>query len=244
MRALAGAVLLSAGCARDRAEGAAPAIAEPRLVELFEGVRADPEMGIVEFDGFVAIDCHHPETPDVYLEVICCTRDTREHEALVVTDVAPSLVHAALLAAGAEPGAPGAWREQDGSLRPVPPRGDRVRITLLTRGEGGIETEHDPASWVRAADSERTLRSAAPDAAWVFAGSRLRERGGRTVYDADGTGQLIGLHTFGSETLAWTRVESPDSWIDEPRWLARNEAVPAFGTPVRVRLSVERRPSP
>jgi hypothetical protein len=241
---VAGAAMLAAGCSRGGKRDPGPNSAErgpeQPLVQLFEGVRADPEAGIVEFDGVVAIDCHHPETPDVYLEVICCTTDTREHESLVVTDVTPSLIHAALLAAGAEPGAPGGWQDQGGTLRPLPPRGSRVQITFITSDPQHGAIEHDPGAWVCRAGAEQSLREAAPDSTWVFAGSRLRERGGRQVYDADGTGQLIGLHTFGSETLAWTRVESPDSWIDEPQWLADRGAVPAIGTPVTVRLRVER----
>lgn len=213
------------------------------MVELLPGVRADVGRGVVEFDGEIAIDCHDPETPDVYLEVICCRRDTREHEALVVTDVAPSAVHAALLAAGAEPGAPGGWREEGGKVRPILARGDPVGVTIVVTA-GAQSVEHDPATWITRAGADRTLAEAVPQAGWVFAGSRMRERGGREVYDADGTGQLIGLHTFGSETVAWTRVESPDSWIDEPQWLANAKAVPPIGTPVTVRLRVARPRSP
>ena len=201
-----------------------------------EGVRADRSRGVVEFDGVIAVDCHDPETPDVYLEVVCCTPDTREHEALLVAPVAPSLVHAALLLLGAEPGAPGGWRTEDGAIVPVPPHGDEVEVAIVTRDHEGAETEHDPAAWIRQAGSGRTLREVEPGCAWVFAGSRLRQHRGREVYDADGTGQLVGLHTFGSETIGWTRVESPQAAIDEPQWLAHNDALPAIGTPVTVRL--------
>ena len=81
--------------------------------------------------------------------------------------------------------------------------------------------------------------TAMPGSGWVFAGSRMREFRGREVYDADGTGQLIGLHTFGSETIAWTRVESPEASVQEPLWLANNDVVPEIGAPVTVRVSLE-----
>jgi hypothetical protein len=219
--------------------GDSPAVgAEREFAEMLAGagVRVDRARRTVEFDGVVAADCHHPETPDVYLEVVCCTPDTREHEALVVARVAPSLVHAALLLLGAEPGGPGGWRSEGNAIVPVPPTGDTVDVAIVTRAADGGETEHDPAAWIRQASSGRTLREAEPECAWVFAGSRIRSLGGREVYDADGTGQLVGLHTFGSETIAWTRVESPQAAVDEPQWLARNDAVPAMGTPVTVRL--------
>lgn len=240
-----------AGCAgREVREAIAARVAEEaaqrELVEFLagEGVRADRALRVVEFDGMVAVDCHDPETPDVYLEVVCCTPDTREHESLVVAAAAPSLVHAALLLIGAEPGAPGGWRREGDEILPVPPRGEAVRVTLVTRAGEGTEVEHDPAAWIRQAGTGRSLREAMPTSAWVFAGSRVREHRGREVYDADGTGQLIGLHTFGSETIAWTEVESPEARIDDPQWLADGAVVPAIGTPVTVRLRlVSRGPS-
>ncbi|MDQ7013542.1 MAG: YdjY domain-containing protein [Planctomycetota bacterium] len=193
---------------------------------------------LVEFDAAVAVDCHQPQTPDVYLEVLCCTPDTREHEALVVTRARPSTVHAALLAIGATPGAPGSWRAADGKAVPVPPRGTGVRVTFLLDTPGGRTQEIDPATWVVQKGTGQALREVDPDTGWVFAGSRIRRFRGQDVYDADGTGQLIGLHTFGSETLAWTRVESPDATLQEPLWLANNALMPPIGTPVTVRLAV------
>lgn len=79
---------------------------------------------------------------------------------------------------------------------------------------------------------------------WVFAGSRLIERPeGRssahvppfaTHYDADGTGQIIGLHTFGSEVLAWPVNLNPDANALEPEWIARMDAIPPAGSPVTI----------
>lgn len=211
---------------------------EHDLTEILDGVRIDPERRLVEFDAVVAVDCHDPETPVVYLEVICCTPDTREHEALVVTRIPPSFVHAALLAVGGEPGRPGGWRREGETIVPTPPSGSRVLISFVVRDGAGREVVHDPAEWIVQLDTGRTLREVMADTAWVFAGSRLREFGGREVYDADGTGQLIGLHTFGSETIAWMHIESPEAAIDEPQWLTNNDLLPAIGTPVVVRLEV------
>lgn len=211
----------------DRASGS------DEVVELFRGVRVNASERWIAFDGEVAIDCHDPETPDVFLEVVCCTPDTREHESLVVARVAPSLVHAALLAVGGEPGRPGRWRVEGGDVVRVPPQGQPVEVRLIAAGS---DIPGDPGMWITRGAGGPPLLRAAPDSGWVFAGSRLREWNGRTVYDADGTGTLIGLHTFGSETIAWMRVESPDSSVDEPRWLANNGVVPPMGTPVEVRV--------
>ena len=232
---------LAPGCSHSPSTPPSPTVVSaPLFVEMLPGVRVDLARGIVEFDTVVATDCHDPETPTVYLEVICCTPDTREHEALVVTAVPPSSIHAALLAVGSRPGTPGSWRQEGKAIIAVPPTGDRVRVTFLTTGADGSTRAHDPAEWIIQKGTGRTLREVLPETGWVFAGSRLREFRGREVYDADGAGQLIGLHTFGSETLGWREIESPEAGIDEPQWLANAARVPAIGTPVVVRLVVVR----
>ncbi|MCC7387607.1 MAG: hypothetical protein IT431_02435 [Phycisphaerales bacterium] len=208
------------------------------FVEILPGVRINQEIRTLEFDATVAIDCHDPETPDVYLEVICCTRDTREHEALVVTGVSPSSVHAALLALGGEPGRPGGWRREGDAIVSVPPEGDRVRVWFFVATDDGSIRVSEPTQWIIQHETRRPLTSWATDPGWVFAGSRIRQYQGREVYDADGTGQLIGLHTFGSEVIGWTRVESPEAAVDEPQWLANSDLVPPIGTPVRVRIEL------
>ncbi len=205
-----------------------------------EHVRVNIDERIVEFDGFVAIDSHNEVTPDVYLEVIACRVDTREHEALVATHALASQVHAALLAAGFEPGAPGRWERGE----PVAPTGQRVRIELIVPEQPELAT--DPRTWIRSNERDQSLLEWGADQpesrGWVFAGSRMMaikqlDGGEREVYGADGTGQLIGLHTFGTETIAWARVLSPDAGQLEPEWLADASIVPKIGTPVIVRLS-------
>jgi len=249
------AALLGVGCSgTDRAgdaagltgTGSVPMLRQSTstgFVEILPGVRINEELRTLEFDAVVAMDCHHPETPDVYLEVICCTPDTREHESLVVTTVAPSSIHAALLALGGEPGRPGGWRREGDLVLPVAPEGDRVRVWFITEDDDGQPTLDTPENWIVQRQTRRPLTMDGFDSGWVFAGSRMREFRGRDVYDADGTGQLIGLHTFGSETIAWTRVESPEASVQEPLWLANRDVVPAIGTPVRVRISIEPEPA-
>lgn len=245
---LVAALSLTPGCTRQTTRDMTAALIDQELrtppTEILPGVRVDLARKQVEFDAVVAVDCHDPETPDVYLEVVCCGRDSREHEALVVTDVPASHVHAALLAVGAEPGHPGSWRREAGRVLPVEPSGEPVLVHFVVTQPDGSRLECDAGDWVRARGTGRSLRESLPGAGWVFAGSRIRSFDGRDVYDADGTGQVIGLHTFGSESIAWTHVESPDSGVDEPRWLTQNDLVPAIGTPVTVRLIVADRSRP
>ncbi len=198
-------------------------------VEMFPGVRLDAEARTVEFDGEVPIKADAGDGTVAFLEVMVCARDSKEHEALVVTDARPAHVHAALLALGLEPGAPGGWREFGDSVRGFPAHGPAVIVEFVV---DGVATP--AAAWVARDDGDGHLE----DQAWVFAGSRFVDRGAGEVYDADGTGVLIGLTTFGSEVLAYPALYSHDSAIEEPVWIADPLRTPELGTPVTVRLSL------
>lgn len=203
------------------------------LREVFPCVRADANARVVEFDADVAINCHHPKTPKVYLELVACTPDTREHESLVVTRALPSHIHAALLLAGLEPGAPGRVFFEGREPRKTAPTGPRVYIEFVWRHPDGREQASAPEAWiVNARDGTRF-----EPGGWVFSGSRIVPWQGRDFYDADGTGTIIGLTTFGSETISPARVLSPESSIDDPEWIADVARVPTMGTPVRVRIT-------
>lgn len=214
------------------------------LREVFEHVRVDAERRVVEFDGIVPIDAHHEETPDVYLEVVACTKGTREHEALVMTEARPSHLHAALLLIGLEPGAPGAPRGR--GREAIAPTGDPVEVRIAYVNEAGEEVESDAAAWIRHAETGEAFETRG----WVFSGSRIVTHRGREVYDADGTGLVIGLAMFGNArvsapsmggaTLALSDGFNPEAGVDEPVWIANRDRVPKFGTRVVVRLS----PSP
>lgn len=213
------------------------------LVEVFPHVRVDRKARVVEFEGMVPIDARTPlkggAMPEVFLEVIACTADSREHEALVVTRARPSHVHAALLLVGMEPGAPGSWSWDGATVTRHAPTGDGVAVTMVWRDEGGREVEVPAESWVA---NERTGRplgegKAGDGLGFVFAGSRMVRWNGREMYDADGTGVLVGLATFGSEAVAWRGVISPESSVEEPEWIADGNRVPPAGTEVLVRLS-------
>lgn len=218
----------------------------PELRGVFEHVRVDTTNRIVEFDGIVPIDCHHEDSPEVYLEVIACTKGTREHEALVMTEARPSHVHAAMLLAGMVPGAPGS-PEARGEAS-VSPTGARVLVEIEYVNETG-ETITAPASaWIRHVETGAGFDAAS----WVFAGSKIVEHRGREVYDADGTGLLISLAMFanarieavgmGGATLALEHGFSPEAGVAEPVWIADASVVPAYKTPVVVRLSAAERP--
>lgn len=216
-----------------------PPTKEPKasgLREVFPHIRADVAARMVEFDGTVPIDTHDPRTPVVYLEVTVCTPDTKEHESLVVTQARPSHIHAALLAAGFQPGSPGSWKWENQKLSSIPPSGDPLEVSIAYRKEGGTEVEAPAISWIKNASPSGPKFGAAPGSRFVFAGSALVKRQGKELYDADGSGLLIGLTTFGSETIAWSEVISHEAAVAEPEWIADATVVPKIGTPVVVRI--------
>lgn len=105
----------------------------------------------------------------------------------------------------------------------------------------------------RFADHEASVAKkadASKEPGWVFAGSRMvpaptkRVEGNPQpaadvpeVYQADGTGVIIGLTTFGSEVIGWSRTISPDAVVQTPEWVADfSKTLPAC-TPVRIRIT-------
>jgi hypothetical protein len=208
---------------------------EPGMRELFPHVRADIARRVVEFDGIVPIDAHETHAPRVYLEVTVCTPDSKEHESLVMTQARPSHVHAALLAIGLEPGKPGALHWNEEQMTTTPPAGDPVLVTFLFKDGEGKQQEIPATRWIVNADNGEPFAKEG-EGGFVFAGSVMRTRQGREVYDADGVGTLVGLTTFGAETIAWRQVISPDSQVHTPEWIADAKTIPAYGTPVTVRV--------
>lgn len=227
----AGALALAAfSLAGIRSRAEEPAKARG-LREVFPHVYVDTDAKVVEVAGTVPIVADDGAGRVVYLELIACRRDSKEHEALVVTDALASHIHAGLLLIGLEPGRPGVWKWEGQKLTSEPPTGARVSVELVYTGAAGEVV--DPAwSWVKNRRTGETLE----ETAWVFAGSRLVQFDGREVYDADGTGVLIGLTTFGSEVVAWPTMISPDSEIESPVWIADPAKTPKVDTAVRIRI--------
>ena len=221
-----------------------PAVAP--LVELAPGLRVRPASG--EHAGRVelaAIACLEAG----WLEQVACGEGTREHESLVVVQVRPADLHAALLLAGLQPGRPGRWTvDEAGRTRLDPPEGDVVSIRFRWTDAAGAEREATPADWIV---SERGHRMDEPR--WRFGGSDLVDDRGRPVdagaageaeagqpgavrYLADLTGSIIGLVTFGDEVIGLEEVIPDAAAYAAPAWMVDTEAVPPPGTAVTILL--------
>jgi hypothetical protein len=167
-----------------------------------------------------------------WLEQFVCGRGSREHESLVVIDAPPSVIHAALLAAGLVPGSPGAWRANAaGGVDAVQPSGDAVEVLVRWRQDGldRIETIQAWAEWVRGG-------GVAAEPEFVFAGSRLDPAPAGAVYAADRSGSVVGLVTFGDEVVAMRQVVPDQVDVAPPAWRARTSVIPLEGHPVTVIL--------
>jgi hypothetical protein len=219
------------------------------MITVFPGVRVDTKARTVEFDAAISpMLVRDPKAPAFFLEVLACSFNTREHETFVVSRVKPSHIHAALLAVGLKPGTPGSWTSKDGRIVGTAPTGDRIAVRFVYENDAKQTVEADPLTWiVSSADRSPFLdrqrqdaaKSGGPAPGFVFAGSRFVTRAGASVYDADGAGIIIGLTTFGSELIGYSRMLNPDASVEAPSWIADLTKTPPPDTAVRVRLRPE-----
>jgi hypothetical protein len=216
---------------------------ESGLQPLAPGVRVDRAAELVALDGTVVLT-------QGFLEQLVCTPSTRVHESLIAIDASPRSVHAALLLAGLEPGAPGRWQEvPDGSggwsVDRVRPTGPRVDVSVRWTDEAGASREVPLLEWVRRVDAagDPSAAPASGDGAalagdLVFAGSRIRPNtpsmGEGEHYVADLTGSVVGLVTFGDEVIAYDEVIADKVDVDPATWVAWTERMPPEGTRVVV----------
>ena len=215
---------------REAVDGVAPPPRPSNWTALTPLVRVDRDARMVEFDAVAVLDVG-------FLEQLVCMVGTREHESIFAFEGKPSEVHAALLVVGAEPGRPGRWREvalADGSvtIEGVPAEGTEVALEVeLPDGSAR------PIEWFMRASPISSTTNAAPPSRFVFAGSRFL-RNPRTQeerYAADGSGSLVGLVTFGDETIGAVEVIPDSAQAAAPVWEVFSERVPAPGTRVKIR---------
>jgi len=202
--------------------------------------QASPDSPVIEMSG-MTVWPHRVEFPAVvcldvgWLEQIACSPGTREHEALVVVEIAPSDVHAAMLAAGFEPGSPGRWMDDGGVVTAIPPTGDRLRIEVHYQRDG--HTVQEPiGAWMIGAIHGEPFR----ERHWVFAGSAFVDNPGwmgpGEHYVADLSGSVIGLVTFGDEVIGFETVMADQEAVEPMQWKVNTDQVPPIGTPVTIVL--------
>lgn len=228
LRVLLVSVLWVGACAGPAQVGVASEARDGAWVDLSSGLRVDRVSRTVAVRAWVCLDRG-------WLEQVLCLPGTREHESLLVTDVVPSTLHAALLVVGLKPGRPGRWIEDEGAVVLTPPLGDQVAIRVsYLDPDSQSPIELDITEWI----SDVNTGEVHPRVPWIFGGSLTYEviEGG-SAYAADHSGSIIGMVTFGDELLGAVEVIPDAEAIHAPEWVVRTASVPPVGTEVQVLLS-------
>lgn len=174
------------------------------------------------------------------LELFACTgRVTRDrsfkdrvhadgpkaHESVLVFDIFPHLMHAALLASGAEPGKPAVFSPQF-----VPPTGTAVEVILRWKDATGKIQQAHAGDWIIDERTKETMKTP-----FVFTGSMFSvNRNGKRLYVGDVDGELICVSNFPSAVMD---VPLESSAENSSRMYIANEAkIPPCGTPVTMIL--------
>lgn len=126
------------------------------------------------------------------MELFACLRNTKEHESIVAVNTEAYVVHAALLALGAEPGSPVQFRPQY-----APATGTEIDVMVYWTDALGKRRQ------ANARDMLRNVRTNKPlDQPWVFGGSGfwVDPRTGRRHYLAE-EGDFICVSNFASAML-------------------------------------------
>ncbi len=220
------------------AGGATHASLQAALQKLqFPGVAINAQERCVDVESSV---CLHRGA----LELVACTKGTKEHESIVVIEARPMHLHAALLLLGAKPGSP-ATRQQLGDQAErwldVPPHGGPVDVFLVLKGKEGRMVEHPISDFIapsgKRSDDPASVDQEArfPTHTFLFAGSVLYGDGpGPRRYLSDESGNVISLSTFGDELLCLPAIHSQDN--DALMWQVNATILPAVGSNVTLRL--------
>jgi hypothetical protein len=189
------------------------------------------------------------------LELIACTKDTKEHESIVVVHARPMHIHLALLLLGAKNGNPAMRRptNEDGTQWiDVPPSGDPVDVYLVLKSKDGKLVERPISDFVAPArkETDKEVGAKSDNAAgapkfprtFLFAGSGLRQQGpGPRRYLSELSGDVISVVTFGDELLCLPDIQSQDD--ASLVWQVDATDLPAIGTKVTLRLRPIRPPA-
>jgi hypothetical protein len=165
------------------------------------------------------------------LEQLLTKKRTKEHEAVLAADLDARHLHAALIAAGAEPGHPVKFRPKY-----LSPTGTPIKITLEYMDQG--KTVRVPArDWIRNIKTKKPL-----DTDWVFAGSVLipnPDSPKKTPFYAANEGDVICIANFDTALLDVPFSSSKEN--DALGFQAWTERIPPEGTPVTVILEPQKK---
>ncbi len=164
------------------------------------------------------------------LEGLLCRKNTKEHEYILAADADARKIHAALLVAGAKPGAPVTF-----GPRFSPACGTSIKIRLQYVKDGKTITV--PArEWIRDVKTKKDL-----DSDWVFAGSKLipdPEDATKPPYYLANQGDVICVCNM-DDAMLDLPIPSPKALADR-NYEANTERIPPLDAKVDVIFDVVR----
>ena len=182
------------------------------------------------------------------LELVACTKGTKEHESILSISARPMHIHTAMLLLGASPGTPAMRRAQEGARTrwvPVDPAGDSVWVSLVFAESKGKLQEYPIQKFISPAQPDEISgipakkKLATFPASFLFAGSHLVEDGpGPRKYVCEQSGNVISISTFGDELLCLPGIHGHQN--DGLAWQVNSKGLPGIGEQVILRL----RPNP
>ena len=157
------------------------------------------------------------------LEMFACTPRTKEHESIVAVECKAFVIHAGLLAVGAETGRPVIFSPEF-----KPPTGTQVDIYVEWKDEKDKLHRVKAQELMRDARTKKTM-----DLPWVFAGSGFvhNEKMGTSRYLAE-DGDLVCVANFSSAMLDVPAEMSADN--ASLLYETYTERIPPLGWPVRL----------
>lgn len=176
----------------------------------------DRQKGVVYADGRISLRRG-------VLEMFACPRNTKEHESIVSVECKAFVIHAGLLAVGADTGTPVQFVPEY-----KPPTGTEIEIIVHWRDREGKMQQAKAQQWVRDARTGTQM-----DLPWVFAGSGFwrNEETGTSGYMAE-SGDLVCVANFSTATLDVPAQISNDN--SSLLYEAYTDRVPPLGWPVRL----------
>lgn len=226
-------------CAQDPPAGAAQDLEKEFLDTLAEaGIEFDREAKTATIPAMV----NRLGDP---LEYALIHRRGKTHEALLITEVQPSIMNAALLALGLEPGKNATYKEKDPPptreeveagadfVDVFPPEGMPLYLTVswTTETEDGKEERHEEA--IEDLILDMTTGETVDTMQWIFLGGRMAAlyRGDPPVFVADYEGNMVSIcYLDPPNHLATMKHERAR---DDMIWW-RTEKCPAPGVEVKV----------
>jgi len=184
------------------------------------------------------------------LEFIACTKDTKEHESIIVVNARPLHIHTALLLLGAKNGNPSMRRALDKEFtrwQDIPPSGDPVEVFLVWKNDKEETVDRPISDFItRSQDAESTPADPTKKEekqkfphTFLFAGSQLGDPAeSPRKYYADISGHVISISAFGDELLCLPEVYSQENGA--LMWQIDPTHVPPLHTKVTLRLRVKK----